>query len=1029
MRNLFLVFSALLLFCLACSATADQRETVIDSHIRSNKGMHAAFSVEQRPEPARRDSDHAALSAPGWATPLPYVELVAGLLIVLVACVTSIVRLKRRLRNVQAKLEQGIKERTITLEQSNQQLQQQILERQQMEQMLHAVAEQISANTGTAFFNALCEKMAQTLDVNYVLIGRINASRHHTIDTVAVFDTHQLIDNFSYSVHGTPCAEVLNEGRNLYSQNLQQHFPDNARLRERGWDSYAAIPLRTVDKDIIGILVIMDTKPIKHPQTTLTILQTFAYRISAELMRIKTEADLKLLATTFETHEAIAILDPQMRYIRVNQAFCDITGYASDEIIGKANSILWDDHHGDNAYQDIYQHLLTQGYWHGELSRKRKDGSTFLQWGGMTAVHEGGDTSHYVEAFLDFTQQKQQQQRLEQLAAEEQSLGQLLRISLKPSSFSDYLNEVLDCLLVAVPWLNLLKKGAVFLINKEDQSLHLTASRGFSEEHIKTCRQVALGSCLCGKAALDNKILYHDHTTNCLEQYYDENIPHGHYMIPFSQKQKVIGVLTLHLNADHPYSKREEQFLYRVADIISMGANRRSYEEHIEFLAYHDLLTDLPNRRLLLDRLEQEQAISQRIGTIGAVLSVDLDRFKNTNDALGHTIGDQVLQETARRLELATCTGDTVTRLSSDEFVIFLPALSTDIDEASIKAQDVAEVILDKISQPFQLAGHDFSLTASIGIALFTSEVGSPTELLQFSDAAMHHAKAEGGNNFQFFHPTMQSKAELRLVLERELNKAIDNNELQLFCQPQVDHLGRIRGAEFLVRWQHPEKGLISPGQFIPVAEETGQIRAIDAWVLQTACSNYCRWQQQNQLTELESISINISPQLFHQGNFVAMVKQILDQTRMPADKLILELTEGILIKDIEGAIQKMDLLHRQGIRFSIDDFGTGYSSMSYLKRLSIDELKIDQSFIRDLTASRLDAAIVDTIITLAKQLNLSLVAEGVETQSQRDLLHIKGCQIFQGYYFSKPMPVAELPAYQPATASQHNKPPHHRTE
>jgi len=944
--------------------------------------------------------------------------LTYDLLIIFGFIVLAFLWIKRRNNRRLQQFRQRVEQEKEHLHQENERIKYQLQERQHLEKLQQKVTSALATKTGEKFFQQLCKTLAEELQVDFVYVAR-TTDDPAIIESVAICDHHKITDPLQHGIANSPCAEILRGEQILHSESLATFYPDSALIRDHHWVSYAGVPLfQSENTPPVGLVAVMDTSPFLNGDNILYLLNMFANRIASEMMRLRTENEMKLLATTFETHEAIAILDQKMHYLRVNTSFTEITGYQQADLIGKSATAQWKNEANEEQFEEMYQQLFSKGHWQGELWRKRSNGRMFLQWGAITAVYHHGKISHFVESFLDFTQQQKQLDKIERTAAEEQSISQLLRISLRPTNLVDYLNEVLDCLLVAIPWLNIQKKGAIFLVGKHEHALHLTASRGFNPDQTRMCRVVKFGQCMCGKAAQNQTITYCDETSHCQDLLINQQFDHGHYVVPVTQNGDIVGVLLLFLNPGHPRSYTEEQYLYRLADILSMGISRRNHQEHIEFLAYHDVLTDLPNRRLLMDRINQEIAAGQRLGTIGAILYLDLDRFKNTNDALGHYIGDQVLKETAHRLSQSVTSSDIVTRLSSDEFVILLSALTTDLHQAEEKSADIAQKIIDQIRLPYNLSGRDISLTCSIGIALLHGDDNDSSDLLRFADTAMHYAKAEGGNMISFFHPFMQSKAEQRLIIERELNIAIEEQQFQLQCQPQVDNLGRIRGTEFLVRWLHPEKGLISPADFIPIAEETGQIRAIDTWVLETACSLYCHWQAQDLLRELDSISVNISPQLFHQNDFVTLVESVLQRTKMPADKLMLELTEGILIKDMTGAIGKMDKLHRQGIRFSIDDFGTGYSSMSYLKRLSIDELKIDQSFIRDLTASRQDSAIVETIITLAEQLDLSLVSEGVETAEQRDLLFQKGCRIFQGYFFSRPLPAEELPNYRPTPTS-----------
>lgn len=437
---------------------------------------------------------------------------------------------------------------------------------------------------------------------------------------------------------------------------------------------------------------------------------------------------------------------------------------------------------------------------------------------------------------------------------------------------------------------------------------------------------------------------------------------------------------------------------------------RKQIEAEIRNLALYDPLTGLPNRRMLLERLQQTMASSSRNNKEAALLFIDLDHFKDINDTLGHSVGDQLLQRVAARLIECVRECDTVARLGGDEFVVMLTDLDEDALQSAEQAGAVGSKILAALNQPYLLSGHQLHNSPSIGIALFNGRQQSKDELLKQADIAMYQSKKSGRNTLSFFDPSMQKVIDDRALLEKELNVAIELQQLTLHYQLQVNHLSQVVGAEALIRWQHPERGLVLPMQFIPLAEETGVIVPIGLWVLGRACAQLRVWQQDERTRDL-ALAVNVSAQQFHHPDFVAQVREVLLAHAVPPSKLKLELTESTLIDDIEGMILKMRELKALGVQFSLDDFGTGYSSMQYLKRLPIDQLKIDQSFVRDLESNASDQAIVRTIIAMAQSLNLELIAEGVETKEQRQILLNTGCFNFQGYLFSKPIAVDEFEA------------------
>ncbi|BBI99317.1 hypothetical protein FGKAn22_10100 [Ferrigenium kumadai] len=433
-------------------------------------------------------------------------------------------------------------------------------------------------------------------------------------------------------------------------------------------------------------------------------------------------------------------------------------------------------------------------------------------------------------------------------------------------------------------------------------------------------------------------------------------------------------------------------------------------EAQVHQLAFYDPLTGLSNRRLLMDRLKQAFASSARSARHGALLFLDLDNFKTLNDTKGHDIGDLLLIEVAERLKSCVREGYTVARLGGDEFVVVLESLSALAAEAAAQAELVAEKVRDKLNEPYMLKEHIHYTSPSIGIVMFRGHQDSLDNLLKYADSAMYQAKTEGRNAIRFYDPEMQAAIEARADIEDELRQALDKQQFRLHYQIQVDSLGRPLGAEVLLRWEHPVRGLVSPAQFIPLAEDTGLIVPIGLWVLQTACAQLKAWQQDAMTRDL-TLAVNVSAGQFRQPDFVAQVQSVLLESGAKPSLLKLELTESMVLKNVEDTITKMREIKLLGVSFSMDDFGTGYSSLQYLKRLPLDQIKIDQSFVRDVTSDPNDAAIVQTIIAMTQALGLNVIAEGVETAAQRDFLDKHGCHAFQGYLFSKPVPLEQFAA------------------
>lgn len=441
-------------------------------------------------------------------------------------------------------------------------------------------------------------------------------------------------------------------------------------------------------------------------------------------------------------------------------------------------------------------------------------------------------------------------------------------------------------------------------------------------------------------------------------------------------------------------------------------SNSKAASNEIQSLAFYDPLTSLPNRRLLTDRLKQASVGCTRRDETGAVLLLDLDHFKTLNDTLGHDVGDLLLQQVAQRISHCINDGDTAARIGGDEFLVLLEDLSGQALEAASQTEVIAQKILYSLNQSYHLDGHQYHASASIGATLFNDNQETIDAILKQADIAMYQAKTDGRNAVRFYDPGMQEAITARVGMEKDLRKAIENGDFQLHYQIQLSSAGQTLGAEVLIRWMHPQRGIISPLNFIPLAEETGLMLPIGQWVLATTCAQLKIWQQ-NPLTCDLVLAVNVSAVQFHQDDFVEHILTTVAHYDINPTRLKLELTESILIKNMSmsSIISKMQALSKIGIRFSLDDFGTGYSSLQYLKKLPIHQLKIDQSFVRDLITDVSDQVIVRTIITMAHSLDIDVIAEGVETEEQKQYLLDNGCTDYQGYLFSKPLPIEAFEA------------------
>jgi diguanylate cyclase (GGDEF)-like protein len=457
-----------------------------------------------------------------------------------------------------------------------------------------------------------------------------------------------------------------------------------------------------------------------------------------------------------------------------------------------------------------------------------------------------------------------------------------------------------------------------------------------------------------------------------------------------------------HTTLEQRVAERTAELAHANQGLEAEIVERRLADQRVMHMAHHDALTALPNRTLLTDRLEQAIARAGRSGNNVALLFLDLDRFKNVNDSLGHGVGDQLLQAVAARLTACLRAEDTAARLGGDEFIISLPEVADGAEPARVAARILAE-----LSRPFEVAGHQLPAEASIGIAVYPDDGDNAQALLRNADTAMYHAKDSGRGNYQFFSPQMNERVSRRLSTETSMRRALDRGEFALHYQPLI-HLasGGIAGAEALLRWPQPDQRVVSPADFIPVAEDTGLIVPLGEWVLREACTQAKAWQVQQPGLR---IAVNLSPRQFRQKHLVGTVEQVLSDTGLAPQLLELELTEGMLMHHADDTVRTLAQLHDMGVHLAIDDFGTGYSSLSYLKRFPIQTLKIDRSFVKDLIDDPDDAAIVTAIIAMARGLSLRVVAEGVETEGQAAFLRSLACDLAQGFHFGRPMPASEF--------------------
>ena len=471
-------------------------------------------------------------------------------------------------------------------------------------------------------------------------------------------------------------------------------------------------------------------------------------------------------------------------------------------------------------------------------------------------------------------------------------------------------------------------------------------------------------------------------------------------------KRKDGSVFHADIKASHVHFGGAKYLLANFRDVTE----RKRAEEENRNLAFYDVLTGLPNRRLLLDRLRTALSSSARSNRCGALLFLDMDKFKILNDTQGHDYGDLMLIEVGRRIQACVRDVDTVARQGGDEFVVLIEEIDANMHAASQRAALIAEKIRASLVEPYVLKEYEYHSSPSIGISMYLGNAESVDTLMKQADMAMYQVKDAGRNAVLFFDPMMQLAVSARAELEADLRGAFPKGQFQLHYQIQMDGARRPVGAEVLIRWKHPWRGIVSPALFIPVAEDSGLILEVGHWVIETACGQLAKWAKNEQMSHL-NLAINVSARQFQQPDFVEQLEEAIIRHGIRAERMKLELTESVVLADVAAVVHKMHQLKTLGVMLSLDDFGTGYSSLAYLKQLPLDQLKIDQSFVRDITIDPIDAVMVKTIISMGHNFHLDVIAEGVETEAQMDFLKQNGCMAYQGYLFSQPVPIDEFEA------------------
>lgn len=681
------------------------------------------------------------------------------------------------------------------------------------------------------YLDVMTAELLELYQCHFALVGTFADTNKSQIETLSLMIDGKIQDNLVYDLKNTPCADVLSSKTELISQDVAKAYPKDEMLATMGIQAYFGAPIIASDDQIIGIIVVMDKKPMAITDWTHDVLSLMAKRVAYEIQHQESRHELQLAADVFkETAESILILDSAKCVLRVNPAFCRVTGYLPAEITSENVKRLASNKNSDEFYEKMWHTVSTSGSWEGQIWVSRKDSSPIPCWQTITAVKDSDNKpKHYIVTFGD----------------------------------------------------------------------------------------------------ISNKI-------------------------------------------------EAEKAIYK--------------------LAHFDVLTGLPNRSLFLNELDSAMQQAKDNNSSVGLLFMDLDRFKLINDSSGHYTGDVLLVQVAKRLQQVVSDNVIVSRFGGDEFTVMV----RNINEVQ-QVHNVAQLVVATLAPSFLLENTEVIVSASIGYCLYPEDADNVQDLLKNADIAMYKAKEHGVDSIMRFTKQMNLAAKQRVEIENALRIALRHQQFVLHFQPQLDHLNnRVSGCEALVRWKHPEQGMIPPDSFIPVAEESGLIVPLGDWILEQACKVFVQWQEKG--LSIDTIAVNLSARQFAEPDFCEKLQSILTRTGMEAKHLELELTESMLMEDIETAVATMHQLKSMGFQLSIDDFGTGYSSMAYIKHFPIDKLKIDKSFIAGLPDSKADAAIANTIINLARGLSLTVIAEGVETQQQADYLNEHHCHHIQGYWFCRPM-------------------------
>ncbi len=842
-----------------------------------------------------------------------------------------------------------------------------ITERKQAGQVLTFLANTSVIKSDESFFNQLARYLAQSLGMDFVCIDRLEGDGL-TARTLAVWCDGRFEDNVTYALKDTPCGDVVGRTVCCFPSSVCRSFPHDQVLKELLAESYVGVTLWDYSGRPIGLIAVIGRRPLHNRLLAEDMLQLVAARAAGEIERLEAEEALRASEDFLREVGHVAkvggwnldLTTDTLTWTEETYLIHEVDPHFQPQLEDAINFYA---HNARPALKASIERTLTQGEsFDLELPFITAKGNHLWVRVIGNAGRVDGQIVRLYGMFQDITERKatERQLRLTQFA-----VGRFVDevYIIRDDIRFQYVNDT-AC--------RTLEYGREELMTMTvpdiDPFFNNMAEAVACWQAIKSAGSITLESLHRSRSGRVYPVEVH----NNFIEYEGEGY---------------------------------------VCSICHDITERKNAEEEIKRLAFYDPLTQLPNRRLLLDRLHQALATSVRSKQYGALLFIDLDNFKTLNDTLGHDKGDLLLQEVANRISACVRECDTVARLGGDEFVVMLIGMEGDAQEATAQTQKIGRKMLGMLNQVYYLAGHEHYGSASMGITLFAGYSSSLDELLKQADIALYQAKAAGRNALCLFDAQMQSSVTVRSALIHDLRHALAKKQFQLFCQIEAGHNQKIIGVEALLRWHHPDRGMIPPQEFISLAEETGLIQPIGQWVLESACALLKSWGKISDRRHWY-LAVNISTRQFRQPDFVNGVLEMVRDTGIDPSKLMLELTENVILVELGDTTAKMNTLKQVGVRFSLDDFGTGYSSLAYLARLPFDQLKIDRSFVQNIGVKPADEIIIQTIIAMADKLGIGVVAEGVETEAQRAFLEQHGCPVCQGYLFGKPVPLAEFEEY-----------------